>query len=143
MGPILNKQTKNSALVVVGALLILSVPMLYGVRGWQASTAPDAYTGTWINKEADTRGIAKIEINPADGKLVAQAWGACRPQSCDWGKQVPTFGRNNANVVWDLGAIRVVMALRIRDGQMVIRVNYEYSDGRASSQEVAYFDRLQ
>lgn len=126
-----------------GALAAFLLLLAVHLRGWSSTTNPETYSGTWINKVSTTSGITKIEISPANGVFVAQAWGACRPQDCNWGKATPRFSRNDAKIVWELGAIRVSVALKIKGDRMVVKTNHDFSDGRAQSQEVDDFARQQ
>jgi hypothetical protein len=61
-----------------------------------AMAAPGDFVGTWVNKDANTRGITRLVITSAGGnKLNIQVFGKCHPQDCDWGKtSLVTYGLN-------------------------------------------------
>ena len=42
--------------------------------------------GTWINTNTASRGIVKVILSSDDGALAVQAFGACDPEPCDWGR---------------------------------------------------------
>ena len=44
--------------------------------------------GTWLNCDAKTRGIAKLDLTALGTALSIHVWGACTPTFCDW-KVVP------------------------------------------------------
>jgi len=126
-------------------LAVLAISFLFaaiGLHGWRRTTSdPQAYLGIWVNSDPDTPGITKVEIRPANGTVLVHAWGTCRPQDCDWGEQIATFSADNARVNWKLGSIAVAMAFRIRGDDMLLRADYQYSDGRAHEQEADHFAR--
>lgn len=46
----------------------------------------DDFAGTWKNVDRDTRGITTLKINVRGKSVRLQAWGACEPEDCDWGR---------------------------------------------------------
>ncbi|HEV3317478.1 MAG TPA: hypothetical protein VG488_10930 [Candidatus Angelobacter sp.] len=42
--------------------------------------------GTWINTNHASRGIAKVILIAADGRLFVHVFGACDPTPCHWGE---------------------------------------------------------
>ena len=52
------------------------------------------YAGTWLNRDSNTRGITKVEIQERDSKAKVRVWGKCQPADCDWGWE-------NANSAYD------------------------------------------
>lgn len=44
------------------------------------------FIGTWLNDDQETRSITKLEVAQQGNKWSIQAWGACEPDDCDWGK---------------------------------------------------------
>jgi hypothetical protein len=41
--------------------------------------------GTWVNVEAKTGSITRLEVREEAGGWVIHAWGSCAPTDCDWG----------------------------------------------------------
>lgn len=58
-------------------LLVFALPCQAGIQ---------RLAGTWINIDADTRGITKLRITGTDRSVFMQAWGKCHPKDCDWGR---------------------------------------------------------
>lgn len=58
--------------------------------------APADFIGTWVNKDANTRGITRLVITSAGGnKLNIRVFGQCHPTDCDWGTTtLTTYGVN-------------------------------------------------
>jgi hypothetical protein len=50
-----------------------------------AEVSVQPLVGTWTNCDKATRGLVKVIIT-AEGGLTVQAFGACTPTPCDWGK---------------------------------------------------------
>jgi len=44
------------------------------------------FAGRWINQDADTGGITRINIRVNNGDATLRAWGSCSPRDCDWGR---------------------------------------------------------
>ena len=42
--------------------------------------------GTWTNCDKATRGVVKVILSAQGSTLIVQAFGACTPTPCDWGK---------------------------------------------------------
>lgn len=61
-----------------------------------AIAAPGDFVGTWVNKDANTRGITRLVITSAgNNTLNIQVFGKCHPTDCDWGtKKLVTYGLN-------------------------------------------------
>jgi hypothetical protein len=61
-----------------------------------AMAAPADFIGTWVNKDANTRGVTRLVITSAGGnKLNIQVFGQCHPTDCDWGTtSLVTYGLN-------------------------------------------------
>ncbi len=66
--------------------LILSFAVLILFLSQAAHAALNDFAGTWKNVDRNTRGITTLEINVHGDRIRIQAWGACRPNDCDWGK---------------------------------------------------------
>jgi hypothetical protein len=50
-----------------------------------AAVSAQRLLGTWTNCDKETRGIVRVVLT-AEGGLTVQAFGACLPTPCDWGK---------------------------------------------------------
>ena len=105
--------------------------------------------GTWVNVDAKTRGLVRIEIN---GNRV-HPYGACHPDPCDWG----TLKAKSFAQTVDSGAavallakqstsfshVEITLSLE-RDGRLRAEVFTHFTDGsgRADYRTVNYFTRF-
>ena len=45
-----------------------------------------SHLGNWINTNTASRGIVEVILSSNEGALAVQAFGACDPSPCDWGR---------------------------------------------------------
>lgn len=43
------------------------------------------FTGSWKNRDANTKSVTTLKIHLNGGRLRVHAWGKCHPKDCDWG----------------------------------------------------------
>jgi len=64
------------------SLIAVSLTCLHAVA---AELPAHPLAGTWVNIDANTDSITRLEVKEeADGWTI-QAWGKCVPTDCDWG----------------------------------------------------------
>lgn len=51
-----------------------------------AAVGPGALVGTWNACDAATRNLVRVVIAASGAGITVQAFGACTPTPCDWGK---------------------------------------------------------
>ncbi len=61
-----------------------------------AFALPSDFTGTWVNKNPNTRSITHFVVTSDNANtLKIQVYGKCHPSDCDWGKAaLVTYGLN-------------------------------------------------
>jgi hypothetical protein len=92
--------------------------------------------GTWTNVDPNTGGITKIKITNGVGGHQIQAWGACTPTDCDWGKtSLHLLGTNVSDSVpdyaigaWDHGFKDTTLTLDMTGDGMVADVYNAFKD---------------
>ncbi|HSF43247.1 MAG TPA: hypothetical protein VLT87_25830 [Thermoanaerobaculia bacterium] len=92
-----------------------------------------AWAGEWINVDAETRGMTRVEIAVADdGSLTLHGFGKCHPTDCDWGVTPAQLGPEDLVGTYDFGWKKTVLTLRRSGDQLFARVldDYSESDGR-------------
>jgi hypothetical protein len=109
------------------------------VRNLQERGKNNMLTGNWKNDNAQTRGVTRLEIQQEGQALLVHAWGACRPQECDWGAQPAAVNAGSANVVWEQGVVSRKMTLTPDAGRLRMSLESVYQDRRPSHQEREYF----
>lgn len=78
------------------SLTIAAITALATTLVSPALAAPADFVGTWVNKDANTRGVTRLVVTSAGGnKLNIQVFGKCHPTDCEWGtKPLVTYGIN-------------------------------------------------
>ncbi len=97
------------------------------------------FRGQWRNGNPQTRGITKLEIGQQGAVLLVHAWGACRPQDCDWGAEKGAVTANSASVAWDQGFVLRRMTLTPDAGRLHVVVDSVYRDSRPPHRLEEYF----
>ena len=49
-----------------------------------ANAQKDRFVGTFVNEDANTRGITRLTLSEDD---TIRVWGRCHPADCDWGEE--------------------------------------------------------
>jgi hypothetical protein len=114
--------------------------------------APSDFVGTWVNKDANTRGITRLVITSAGGnKLNIRVFGQCHPQDCDWGTTtLATYGVNvqDANhgygsANYNKGFANTFLGLSNTGNQIMIQGYTQFLDnsGRQNYYSREYFQK--
>lgn len=92
------------------------------------STAAN-WSGTWVNVDANTRGLTKAVITGNNTKI--QVWGSCSPTDCDWKQTRMSGSGNNYSAYYNQGfATRRLSIAKVSNGQLCIIVKTKYKDNR-------------
>lgn len=92
-----------------------------------------AFVGEWVNVDAETRGMTRLEIVAAgDQALSFHGWGKCHPTDCDWGVTPAQLGPEGLAGIYDRGWKKTTITVRRSGEQLLARVfdDYSESDGR-------------
>lgn len=119
--------------------------------GWNtvATARPQDFVGTWVNRNADTRGITRLEIQQVSrNQLSIQVFASCSPQDCDWGTtQLVTYGDNVqdrdhqvATARYDQGFKTSLLTLNLNDQDNQIALS-NFSQFQDNSDRQNYFSR--
>jgi hypothetical protein len=103
-------------------------------------------TGAWVNFDAGSTGILRLEIGDRDGGLGVRVWGTGSPSPSDWGEAVGdafTDGVGLCSAVafragYDLGFARVLLACYLNKRLLVVDAYTLFQDGSGRS---PYFQR--
>ncbi len=78
----------------------------------------DDISGTWVNTDAETKGITKLVI--ANNNSI-HGFGKCSPQDCDWGKTAMTdLGGNNFKAVFEWSFQSTTLNMHYAGGQLTV-----------------------
>ena len=96
--------------------------------------------GTWVNIDANTRGLTKVMIANNNGKIYA--WGKCHPSDCKWGSTGMYGSGNNFNAKYDQGfAVKRLSIAKLRNGNLCVIVKAKYNDGRRARTNTYFFKK--
>ena len=123
----------------VSELEASKTPRAIGTRPASTASAKSAerFLGEWQNVDGRTRGLPKLAIvrDPEAG-LTIQAWGACHPTDCDWGKVPLQLLGDSISAVdlhygfcqWDHGFANNYMTLRYDGEELSVDVYDVFKD---------------
>ncbi len=102
--------------------------------------------GTWINTDKATGGIVKLILSKEGDSFFVQAFGACSPAPCDWGKvegAVYSSGVDSQEGMaftasYDFGFMETSLAVYLKSGILVLDSFNTFKDGSHRSD---YFSR--
>ena len=102
--------------------------------------------GTWWNTDKATRGISRLVLLQDGASLIVQAFGACHPEPCDWGKtkavpfsaSVTSRDAMAFTANFDFGFMETTLAVYMKGGILVLDSFNKFKD---SSGRCDYFSR--
>jgi len=110
------------------------------------------FGGTWVNTNANTRGVTQMHISEGRSSSKLRLWGSCHPRDCDWGTiRADNFSTNvsSKNNVALFGNFRknfantYVIVTKLRGRRLALEVLTKFKDrsGRSSYRNVYTFKR--
>ncbi|HEY6350683.1 MAG TPA: hypothetical protein VI636_14865 [Candidatus Angelobacter sp.] len=98
--------------------------------------------GSWINFDRNTRGIIRIVLTGDDQKLRVHAFGACSPESCDWGTVPAAAFAESASAseavgfraFYNFGFLGTMLAAYLNKRLLVIDAYNQFKDGSGRSE---------
>lgn len=117
-----------------------------------ALAAPADFVGTWVNKDANTRGVTRLVVTSAGGNnLNIQVFGKCHPTDCEWGtKPLVTYGiniqdtnHNYATANYNQGFSNSLLSLSYGGSEVMLQGYTQFLDnsGRQNYYSRDYFQR--
>jgi hypothetical protein len=86
---------RNTAALRRFAVVLTVCAAAFGLAAGSAHAAVDQFKGIWMNADASTRGLVRIQITQGVHSLYVRPFGACSPTPCDWGNApLTTYGDN-------------------------------------------------
>ena len=97
-----------------------------------APSAANAFVGTWMNVDPNTRDVTQMQIRLDGGNIYVHAYGACIPTACDWGEASTIAPATNSFTVKFLLGISYTMTVTLsaNDGLLHTMVLAHYPDPR-------------
>jgi hypothetical protein len=102
---------------------------------------PDDISGTWINTDADTKGITKLVVTNNVG---IQGFGKCSPQDCDWGSTSLSGSGNTYKAVFSWSFKTTTLEISYADDQLnVAETDVRIPGGATSAYNYTFKKNLQ
>ena len=134
--------THERELIYVTLCLMLAGAMaLAAQEGEQVPAGTSQFLGAWRNDNPDTKGVTRFEIEDRGKRITVHAWGACRPNDCDWGTAEGRVKRGAAEIMWEQSFAERHMTLVPDGDRLRMALDIVYKDRRKPKQEVEYFVR--
>jgi hypothetical protein len=113
-------------------IVLLVISLFYGcasVKQEAPAVDVDQFIGKWVNIDANTRGITRVEIRAEANKTFVHMWGACTPKECDWGEMQAGPAANGLKVKWVLSwAVEQQELAILPDGKLKVDGQVHYTD---------------
>ncbi|MBW2044701.1 MAG: hypothetical protein JRI96_07415 [Deltaproteobacteria bacterium] len=127
VGDVIDKETKKGGFVGETALMGAVVAGHKKNSSIKSTGVDDRYVGPWMNEDANTRSITRVEIR----NEFIHMWGKCHPTDCDWGENSYSVSGNELHCVWDQGfCIRNQIISLLPDGRLKVITDVHYLDAR-------------
>jgi hypothetical protein len=103
---------------------------LFYKRYTYSSMWPVDISGTWVNADAETRGITKLVV--VNNETI-QGFGKCSPQDCDWGKTtITSLGGNSFRAVFEWSYKKTTLNIVYGSNQLTATQTDTYTAGGAT-----------
>ena len=82
----------------------------------------DKFVGHWVNIDAGTRGITRVDIRVDADTIFFHMWGKCHPTDCDWGEETTSVSDADdgmLSLTWDHGFSIVNQTLSVLEGELL------------------------
>ena len=104
------------------------------------ATFAGSLDGTWLNVDADTRGLTKVIISQNNKKF--KTWGSCTPTDCAWGTTNMFGSGNSYKAYYNQGfAKRRLSIAKLGNGNLCVIVKTKYNDSRPDRTAYYYFKK--
>lgn len=105
---------------------------------------PTGISGTWVNKDPNTRGITKVIISKNESQI--HTYGKCSPRDCDWKttalkKYKSRFFKMGTlyRAIYDQGfGTKEIFISKISTDEIVLKVSAKYRDKRSDKNSTYY-----
>jgi hypothetical protein len=106
-----------------------------------AVVSASTLAGTWTNCDRATRGIVKIIITASGANLTVQAFGACSPTPCDWGKvkglsyaaDVSSVPAVAFSAIYKFSFKETILVGVLDNGSLIVETFNNFTDGSGRS----------
>lgn len=107
--------------------------------------------GTWVNSNANTRGLTQVIIGGQGDLASMKAWGSCHPSDCAWGEVAATpltasvsaspASADRVLATYDVSFKTSILSAYRQGDQLVVENATTFKDGRADTFHRYTFDR--
>lgn len=102
---------------------------------------PSALVGTWTNINAHTRDLVKVVISASGSSISVEAYGACSPTPCDWGKvsglayaaNVSASAAVAFSANYTFSFSKVILTGHLKGSELIVESFTQFTDGSGRS----------
>jgi hypothetical protein len=130
----MNKKNLNTSHMPSAAMLLSGLE----ISPSTLADAPDyttEWTGTWINKDPNTKGITRFVLAPiAKHRFKLQVFGKCHPTDCSWGSaEMVTYQGIDGyyfygTAAYNLKFKKTILFLTLAEGPIVLQTLNQFKD---------------
>lgn len=103
--------------------------------------SPAALVGTWVNVNKATRDLIKVVISASGTALSVEAYGACSPTPCDWGKvsglayaaNVSSSAAVAFSAHYTFSFAQVILTGHLQGSELIVESFTQFTDGSGRS----------
>ena len=155
--PSVQSQSGDSIIKTATRILACLLVVLFLQLSLAYAAAPLA--GKWVNIDANTNSITRLEVTEGADGWAIHAWGKCGPPDCDWGtaplhmavdsdgadQPVDVQRLTHGVAYWDhkekstKAAIRTFMTWQVQDGELVVESFDVFGKASGRPKEMHHF----
>ncbi|MDJ0768171.1 MAG: PASTA domain-containing protein [Ilumatobacter sp.] len=96
----------------------------------------DHYAGTWVNIDAETRGMTRLVIATDGGGATINGFGSCSPSDCDWGEVDATFDDDRLVGIYEFAFKTTTLRAELAGELLVVERFDAYAEGDSRSDKI-------
>lgn len=124
--------------LIFGQNVYVQIKVVEAAGATDTTPAPDQtptwqpFAGEWVNQDAETSGITRIQIRGEGDTIHIRMWSACVPTECDWGEVTLPASEADDGILslqWDKPyGTETQQILMLFDGRLQVIGQVDYSD---------------
>lgn len=105
-----------------------------------ANSVIDEVLGTWMNRDANTRGMTKLVLTKVNDQMVGvHGFGKCSPSDCDWGAITTALSQPWTVGVYQFGFKQTRISFRRIGDQLEVQTQDHYTDRSGRQDQTAEY----